>query len=133
MAEDGVRLDRWLWAARFFKTRALAQQAIQGGKVRVNGHRAKPARAVTPGDRMTLTRGQERIELVVAGVAERRGPAPVAAKLYDETPESKARREAEGEERRLRRLVAPVPPPGRPDKRARRRIIRFTRRGESPE
>lgn len=120
-------MDRWLWAARFFKTRALAQEAVAGGRVHVNGQRVKPARTVKPGDRLEVTRGEERFELVVAGVAERRGPAPAARALYEETPASSAAREAAAQARRLRAAGRGPAPAHRPDKRERRRIIRFVR------
>lgn len=126
-----VRLDKWLWAARFFKTRALAQQAIAGGKVHVNDQRAKPARGVRVGDSLEITRGVERFEIRVEALSDRRGPATVAAGLYSESPDSLARRQAQAEERSLLRRAAPAPPSGRPDKRARRHIIRFTRKRET--
>ena len=121
MDEEQVRLDRWLWAARFFKTRALAQEAIAGGHVHVNGQRSKAARAVRPGDRLEITRGEERFEVSVRALSDRRGPATVARGLYDETESSLAARSAA---RQLRRDIAGNrPPASRPDKRARRRII----------
>ncbi len=91
---DTVRLDKWLWAARFFKTRAVAAEAIDGGKVDVNGDRAKRSRHLAPGDRVSLRLGQYEWHVVVRGVSERRGPAPEAQLLYEETPESIARRAA---------------------------------------
>ena len=125
-----VRLDKWLWAARFFKTRALAKEAVVGGKVHLNGLRAKPARDVRPGDRLQITRGPERFEIRITGLSERRGSAKTAVTLYEESQDSIARRARDREERALRRRVAPVPPAKRPDKRSRRRIIRFTREQE---
>jgi ribosome-associated heat shock protein Hsp15 len=122
---EGVRIDKWLWAARFFKTRSLAQAAVEGGKVHVNGQRVKPARRVCPGDRLEITRGFEHFEVVVRDVAERRGPAREAQRLYEETPDSRQRREREAEARRLARAATPAPV-HRPDKRSRRRIRRFT-------
>jgi ribosome-associated heat shock protein Hsp15 len=80
----GVRLDRWLWAARFYKTRSLAQAACQGGKVDVNGHAARPSRAVRAGDRVRFAQGEWRREVVVRGVGERRGPAAEARLLYED-------------------------------------------------
>jgi ribosome-associated heat shock protein Hsp15 len=100
---DRVRIDKWLWAARFFKTRSAATDAVLGGHVQVNGARVKPARDVVVGDRLEITRAQERWTIVVAGLADRRGPASVAAALYDETPESAAERQKRREERRLAR------------------------------
>lgn len=121
---DSQRLDTWLWAARFFKTRTLAQTAIEGGKVHVNGHAAKPARLVRPGDQLDLTLGEARWHIVIEALNAQRRPAPEARTLYRETPESAARREAEQEARRL----APSPGSdarGRPTKRDRRQITRF--------
>ncbi len=123
---ERVRMDRWLWAARFFKTRALASEAVEGGKVHLNGERVKAAHAVRPGDRLEIRRGFEQLEVVVRALAEQRGPAPAAQQLYEETAASRARREAEAEQRRLGAALAPRPS-GRPDKRSRRRIIRFSR------
>ena len=128
MAEDGVRLDRWLWAARFFKTRAVAQQAIVGGHVHLNGQRAKAAREVRPGDRLEITRGEERFEVHVLALAARRGPAATARGLYEETEASLAARSAA---QQLRRDTAGSrPPASRPDKRDRRRLISFTKNYE---
>ena len=119
-----VRADVWLWAARFFKTRSLAKQAIDGGKVDVNGGGCKPAKAVHVGDRLLIGRGEERLEVVVLGLSEQRGPAPVAQALYRETEASVAARE---EARAQRRLGATglLRPPTRPDKQARRLIQKF--------
>ena len=125
-----VRIDRWLWAARFFKTRALAQAAIRGGHVHLNGVRVKPSRELKVGDGLSIARGPERFEIEVRGLSEKRGPAKVAAELYEEDPGSIARREAEREERRLQRQLV-TGPERRPDKRARRKIIRFTRKRET--
>ncbi len=121
MSADSVRLDRWLWAARFFKTRRLALEAVQGGKVEVHGGRAKPSRAVRVGDRLTITKGEQRFEVVVQGLAEQRGPARVAETLYEETEESRERRQREAEQRRLSAAAAPRPD-HRPDRRERRRL-----------
>jgi len=130
VTDRDVRLDKWLWAARFFKTRGLAQEAIAGGKVHVNGQRAKPARTVRVGDRIDITRGEYRFEIAVDGLSDRRGPASAAAGLYTESAASAARRATIAEEKALQRRAAPVPPAGRPDKRSRRHIIRFTRKRE---
>jgi ribosome-associated heat shock protein Hsp15 len=125
MDQEDIRLDRWLWAARFFKTRSLAQQAIAGGHVHLNGQRVKAARAIRPGDRLEITRGEERFELHVLALAARRGPATVARGLYEETDASAAARAAA---QQLRRDIAGSrPPAARPDKRDRRRLIRFTK------
>jgi ribosome-associated heat shock protein Hsp15 len=116
---DTVRIDKWLWAARFFKTRSLAQQAVRGGHVEINGHVCKPARAVAVGDRLRITRGEVVFEVIVEALADRRGPAGRARLLYAESEESAARRAQRAEEQRLRRQAAPA---GRPDKRERRRL-----------
>lgn len=120
---DPVRIDKWLWAARFFKTRSLAQAAVRGGHVEINGHACKPARAVAVGDRLNIVRGESRFELEVADVSGRRGPATEAQKLYREAPESIERRARVAEERRLMPGDGPV---RRPDKRDRRRIRSFS-------
>ena len=118
---ETVRIDKWLWAARFFKTRSLATDAVAGGHVRINGERVKPSKDVRPADVVEVRIGEVRWTVVVAGVAERRGPASVAATLYEETPESLAARQRHAAERRLAR------PPGadlgpRPTKQDRRRL-----------
>jgi ribosome-associated heat shock protein Hsp15 len=128
MEPQGVRLDRWLWAARFFRTRGLAHQAITGGQVHLNGQRVKAARPVRPGDRLEITRGEERFEIQVVALAARRGPAAEARGLYEETEASSAARAAAQQLRRD--LAGTRPPSSRPDKRARRRIISFTRTHE---
>jgi ribosome-associated heat shock protein Hsp15 len=117
----GVRADVWLWAARFFKTRSLAKQAIDGGKVELNGSACKPAKTVLVGDQLRITRGEERLVVAVAGLAEKRGPAPEAQKLYAETEESIAERARVREDRRLTG-GALLRPDARPDKRDRRLI-----------
>ncbi|HVL96233.1 MAG TPA: RNA-binding S4 domain-containing protein [Solirubrobacteraceae bacterium] len=129
MAETGepVRVDKWLWAARLVKTRALAAEAVRGGRVHVNGRAVKAARDVRPGDRIELSLGQVRMEVVVRALSARRGPASEAALLYDETPESRAARERAAELRRM--APPPLPDPGgRPTKRDRRRMDRGRRR-----
>jgi len=118
---ERVRIDKWLWAARFFKTRSAATDAVAGGLVRVNGERVKPARDVKAGDRLEIRRGEQRFIVVVTGLAERRGPASVAAELYEETPESIAERERRREERRLAKPVG-ADLSARPTKRDRRRL-----------
>jgi ribosome-associated heat shock protein Hsp15 len=119
-----LRIDKWLWAARFFKTRTLAAEAVDGGKVHLNGNRAKPAKEIRAGDRIELTIGEYRWEIFVRAVAARRGPAPEARLLYEETESSRTARERQAEERRLRG-PAPEGIRGRPTKRDRRQIIRF--------
>ena len=118
---DRVRIDKWLWAARFFKTRGSATEAVAGGHVHVNGERVKPAREVKLGDRLESRRGQERFTVVVTGLADRRGPASAAAELYEETPESVADRERRRAERRLARPLG-ADLSARPTKRDRRRL-----------
>lgn len=118
---ERVRIDRWLWAARFWKTRGGATEAVGAGHVRVNGARVKPAREVAVGDRVEVTLGARRWTVVVTGLADRRGPSSVAATLYAETPESRAERERRAaEERQARPLGADLG--ARPTKRDRRRL-----------
>ena len=116
-----MRVDRWLWAARLFKTRGAATEAAVGGRVHVNGTRVKPAKEIRAGDRLDVTVGGARRELVVLAVAEKRGPASVAATLYEETPESLARRERLAVERRVARPLG-ADLGARPTKRERRRL-----------
>ena len=117
----GVRLDIWLWAARFFKTRSLAKQAIEGGKVEINEAPGRAARAVRVGDRIRIRRGEETVIVQATALSERRGPAAVAQMLYRETEASRAAREAEREKRRLEG-AGYSKPATKPDKRARRLI-----------
>lgn len=118
--EERLRLDKWLWAARFYKTRALAVDEINKGRVLVNGQAAKPAREVKAGDRVIVRKSDPPIEVEVLGISRVRGPAPVAATLYQETEESAFKRQRAAEMRRL----APEPSlgydEGRPTKRDRR-------------
>jgi ribosome-associated heat shock protein Hsp15 len=118
---DEARVDRWLWTARFFKTRGAATEAVLGGRVHVNGARVKPAKGVRPGDSVEVTAGDVRREVVVRGLAERRGPAAAAQSLYEETPESIARREQRSLERRLARPLG-ADLGARPTKQDRRRL-----------
>ncbi len=123
-AADSVRADIWLWAARFFKTRATAKHAIEGGKITVNDLPCKPAKLLHIGDRLHVGVGEQRFEIGIRGLSEKRGPACVAQMLYEETQGSKIAREAQRERRRL--LGSDMAkPPSRPDKRARRLIRRF--------
>lgn len=126
-SSEKVRLDKWLWAARFFKTRSLATEAISGGKVHVNEARVKPARAVQIGDTLEIRRGPYEYKVVVRDLSDRRGPAREAVLLYEETADSIAKREDLAEQRRLRAQAAPQPE-RRPNKRDRRHIIRFQRK-----
>lgn len=128
-AAPGPRIDIWLWAARFFKTRALAQKAVTGGHVHANGQRVKASREVRIGDRLEIQRGQERWTLEVTGLARRRGPATEARTLYAETTESRRRREAERERRAIERAAAPRYL-GRPDKKGRRELRKLKERSE---
>ena len=124
MSANGIRLDKWLWAARFFKTRRLATDAVGGGKVRLNDAAAKPARDVKVGDRLDICNGDTRWQVVVQGLSEKRGPAPEARQLYEETAESLAAREAEQQRRRFE--VEPAADlHGRPTKRDRRQMSRL--------
>ena len=126
-ARQRVRLDRWLWAARFFKTRALATEAIRGGHVQFEQQRVKAAKPVNIGDRLTIRKGEVSFEVVVLALSERRGSATVAATLYEETAESRAEREHQQALRRERRAMGlePAAGEGRPDKRQRRQLHRF--------
>ena len=123
-----MRLDKWLWCARIFKTRTLAATAADGGKVHLNGSRVKRSREIRPGDLLAITRGPDRLEIVVRAVTDRRGPAALAEALYAETDGSLARQQARSALRRRRALANPAPAK-RPDKKARRQIIRFTQGG----
>lgn len=121
---EAVRIDKWLWAARFFKTRALAGRACELGRVQLSGVKAKPARNVKPGDRIRIETEGGIFEVDVLVLSEVRGPSAVAQTLYQETEESKKAREAAAEMRKTMQLIAPLPE-HRPSKRDRRRIIQF--------
>ena len=126
---DGyIRLDKWLWAARFFKTRSQAADAVTGGKVALNGDRAKPSRIVRTGDKLTIRRGPCEWTILVRNVARLRGPASQAAQLYEETEESARKREAAIAQLKLERPLQ-FDTPGRPSKKDRRAINRFTKQG----
>lgn len=120
-APAGVRLDIWLWAARFFRTRSLAKQAIDLGRVEVEGQRPKPSRVVRIGERLNIGRGEETFTVTVQGLSEQRGPASVAQALYVEDAESIAAR-AQARALAVAARAGYQPPQGRPDKRARRLI-----------
>lgn len=122
--QANTRLDKWLWAARFFKTRALAAAAVTGGKVHLQGQRVKPARGVKTGDCYQIRRGFEQFEVIVTALGERRGSAADAQLLYCETDGSLERRYAEAEKRKLAMLQRPQTQ-GRPDKKQRRKIRQF--------
>ena len=125
-AQGTLRIDKWLWAARFFKTRSLAAAAVSRGKVRVNDEAAKPARALKAGDMVEISRDRDVIEVIVMMASAVRGPASEAAMLYRETQSSIDRRALEREARALQPARTPAPPK-RPDKRARRELQRFLR------
>nr|VFJ96261.1 MAG: heat shock protein Hsp15 [Candidatus Kentron sp. H]VFJ97030.1 MAG: heat shock protein Hsp15 [Candidatus Kentron sp. H]VFK02768.1 MAG: heat shock protein Hsp15 [Candidatus Kentron sp. H] len=126
-ASQGQRLDKWLWAARFFKTRSLASEAISGGKVHVGDQRAKPAKLVRPGARIRIRRGPVEWEVIVQGISKQRRPAPEAVLLYQETPESITDREKAAEQRRVENTER-IRGLGRPTKRDRRRLSDLTGR-----
>ena len=122
---DRVRIDKWLWAARFFKTRSLAAKAVDGGKVTLNGERAKPAKELKPGDELAIRVAELEWTVNVKELSERRGPAEVARQLYAETEASQQQRQQAIEARRMH--IGPVREEGgRPTKRDRRLIRRFT-------
>jgi len=124
MSDSKPRIDKWLWAARFFKTRSLATQAVVGGHVHANGQRVKPSYAVSEGDELRITKAQQHFVIHVEGLSEKRGPAREAAQLYVETEASRAAREEAAATRRAERLTTPRPA-GRPDKKGRRRLRRL--------
>jgi ribosome-associated heat shock protein Hsp15 len=115
-----MRIDKWLWASRLSKTRALAAEAVKAGRVKINGDEAKPSKEVKPGDKLELRTGPVRVNVVIRGTAPRRGPASEAQLLYEETEESREARIRHAEERRLARLQGGEG--GRPTKRDRRRL-----------
>ena len=119
-----MRLDKWLWAARFFKTRSLAQQAIEAGRVRLEGERAKPSKEVKPGDRLSVRVGQSEWGITLRALSERRGPAAAARLLYEELEESRLRREAQHAQGRIAREPA-LELHGRPTKQDRRALRRL--------
>ncbi len=119
---DSLRIDKWLWAARFYKTRSLAAEDLGKHRVQVNGQDAKASREVKPGDRVRLRQGVIVREVVVRGISAARGPAPVAQQLYEETPESLQAREAAAQQRRVAAEPALSIEQGRPTKRDRRQM-----------
>ena len=124
---EPVRLDKWLWAARFFKTRSLAVEAIEGGRVSVNDDRAKPAKTVKPGDAISIRKPPFEFAVVVKDVSDKRGSAPIAATLYEETEDSRARRTVIAAEMKA------LPQPrfkGRPTKKTRRDYDKWLRSGD---
>lgn len=117
-----VRLDKWLWAARFYKTRSIAREMIEGGKVDYNGSRAKPSRTVEVGARVRLLQGNDRREIIIRAISDVRGPASVAQTLYEETPESIQKREELQRIRKMATLIDPRPDT-RPNKKERRALL----------
>ncbi|EOY9169214.1 TPA: ribosome-associated heat shock protein Hsp15 [Raoultella ornithinolytica] len=121
---EAVRLDKWLWAARIYKTRALAREMIEGGKVHYNGQRSKPGKIVEPGATLTLRQGNDERILLVKGITEQRRPASEAVALYEETAERIEKREKMALARKMNALTMPHPD-RRPDKKERRDLMRF--------
>ncbi len=122
-----VRIDKWLWAARFFKTRGLATEMVSAGHVQINGDRIKASRAVKVGEQLSIVRNQETYIVTITGLAEKRASAAIAQTLYEETQESLKSREEQNQLRKFSAASAPAPDK-RPDKKARRQIIRFVKR-----
>lgn len=127
-ADEKIRIDKWLWAARFFKTRSQAAEAVAGGKVHVAGARVKPARVIGVGEELRIHKGPYEFVVTVLSIAGRRLAAPEAQQLYRETEASAQQREAVREERRVNRQAGIIPPPTRPGKRDRRLIKKFIRK-----
>ena len=124
-AADRMRLDKWLWAARFFKTRGDAAEAVSGGRVHVNGQRAKPGKEIRIGSRLQIQRDGLDWDIEVCALPRQRRPAAEAATFYTESADSVARREQVVSERRALHAAATLPPPGRPDKHGRRLLRRI--------
>jgi ribosome-associated heat shock protein Hsp15 len=124
MTDQPVRFDKWLWAARFFKTRALAKQAIEGGKVHYNGARSKPSRAVELEAKLIIRQGWDEKTVIVKALSSQRRGADVASLLYEETPDSISKRTLNAEQRKLQRATLAAPE-HRPNKKQRRQIVRF--------
>lgn len=128
--EEEARLDQWLWAARFFKTRSLAAAAVDGGKVELNDEKPRRSRPVRLGDRIRVRLGPVEYQITVTGLRTKRGSAAVAAGLYREDEASRATRERNAEQHRLAAEMYGAPSPGKPGKKERRELERFRRRGE---
>ena len=128
--QEKVRIDKWLWAARFYKTRSLAKEMVEGGKVHYNGQRVKPSKEVTLGATVRLRQGFDEKTVVITGISDRRGNATMAAALYEETPESIADREENAARRKSLARSHPMPE-GRPNKRDRRKIIQFQQKQDN--
>ncbi len=123
-----LRIDKWLWAARFYKTRGLASEAIKGGKIDINGSHAKPSKTVQINDQIKIKKSPFVYEITVKALSKHRGPASEATKLYEESEQSRLARELLSEQLKAESALRPTTP-GRPSKRDRRNIIRFTRKG----
>ena len=117
---ERLSVDKWLWAARFYKTRSIAKAAIEGGKVHLDGQRVKVSREITIGERLAIKQGWEEKEVIVKSLSDQRGPAPVAQMLYEETPESAQRREREAQARKAAggAMARPVQKPGKHERKA---------------
>lgn len=117
---ERLRVDKWLWAARFYKTRSIAKAAIEGGKVHLDGQRVKVSREITIGERLAIKQGWEEKEVIVKSLSDQRGPAPVAQMLYEETPESAQRREREAQARKAAggAMARHVQKPGKHERKA---------------
>ncbi|MDH5445209.1 MAG: RNA-binding S4 domain-containing protein [Gammaproteobacteria bacterium] len=126
---EKLRIDKWLWAARFYKTRALATEAVSGGHIHVEGARVKPSREIKVGDQIIINKAPYSFELTILGLNARRGPAKLAQTLYEESETSRLKREEIAAIRRMERASNPTPD-RRPDKRDRRRIIRFVNKNQ---
>lgn len=121
---ESTRIDKWIWAARFFKHRKLATEAVAGGHVHLNGNRVKPAKAVKVGDELSISKGNITFTVTIEAISDKRGSATIAATLYHESEESREKREAFVEQMKLHAAANPTPQK-RPDKRSRRKIIQF--------
>lgn len=130
MPQDRMRLDKWLWAARFFKTRVLAGEAVEGGKVHLNGQRTKPGKDVRIGSRLEINKGGLNWDIEVLVLPRQRRPASEAATFYSESEESRRRREAAVADLRAARAATPLQTTGKPSKRDRRLIHRFKERSQ---
>jgi len=126
---EGVRLDKWLWAARFYKTRADAREMLEGGKVHYNGQRSKPSKLVEVAAELTLRQGNDQRTVLIEAVTDKRGPATVAQQLYRETAESIEKREKVALARKMNALTMPHPD-RRPDKKERRDLMKFKHSGD---
>ncbi len=124
---DTMRIDKWLWAARFFKTRGMASEAIRGGKIDINGARAKPSKPIQINDRLHIRKGPYLYEITVKALSKHRRSASEAVQLYEESEQSRLNRERLAEQLKAEAAMRPKTP-GRPSKRDRRNIIRFTRK-----